>query len=90
MRKSPKRSISCSAATGKCCTSICSISGSTDVDLICNRITYMAKALGVEWIILDHISILISGQAFGNNERTLIDTTMTTTAHSCAGTRTSD
>lgn len=51
--------------------------GSTDVDLICNRITYMAKALGVEWIILDHISILISGQAFGNNERTLIDTAMT-------------
>ena len=51
--------------------------GSNDVDLICNRIAYMAKALGVEWVILDHISILVSGQAFGGNERTLIDATMT-------------
>lgn len=51
--------------------------GSNDVDLICNRIAYMAKALGVQWVILDHISILVSGQAFGGNERTLIDATMT-------------
>ena len=51
--------------------------GSTDVDLICNRIEYMVKALGVEWVILDHISILISGQSFGQNERTLIDMAMT-------------
>ena len=35
--------------------------GSTDVELICNRIEYMVNALGVEWVILDHISILISG-----------------------------
>ena len=51
--------------------------GSTDVELICNRIEYMARALGVEWVILDHISILISGQSYGNNERTLIDMAMT-------------
>ena len=51
--------------------------GSTEVDLICQRITYMAKALGIKWVILDHISILISGQAFGTNERTLIDYAMT-------------
>ena len=51
--------------------------GSTDVELICNRIEYMVKALGVEWVILDHISILISGQSFGQNERTLIDMAMT-------------
>ena len=37
----------------------------------------MAKALGIKWVILDHISILISGQAFGTNERTLIDYAMT-------------
>ena len=50
--------------------------GSTDVDVICNRIRHMAK-LGCRVVFLDHISILISGQAFGNNERTLIDTSMT-------------
>jgi twinkle protein len=51
--------------------------GSTDIDVICARIEYMVKALGVEYLILDHISILISGQSFGQNERTLIDMTMT-------------
>tara|TARA_B100000287_G_scaffold122477_1_gene114366 strand:+ start:31615 stop:33192 length:1578 start_codon:yes stop_codon:yes gene_type:complete len=50
--------------------------GSTDVDLICNKITYMAKALDIKWIILDHISILISGLATGD-ERKLIDMAMT-------------
>ena len=60
--------------------------GSTEVDLICQRITYMAKALGIKWVILDHISILISGQAFGTNERTLIDYAMTKLRHSRAGT----
>ena len=50
--------------------------GSTDVDLICNRIVYMAKALEVDWVVLDHISILISGMAVGD-ERKLIDMAMT-------------
>tara|TARA_X000001388_G_scaffold73725_2_gene65793 strand:- start:188 stop:1777 length:1590 start_codon:yes stop_codon:yes gene_type:complete len=50
--------------------------GSTDVDLICNKITFMAKAMGVKFIILDHISILVSGLAT-NDERKLIDMTMT-------------
>ncbi len=50
--------------------------GSTDVDTICNRIMYLARVLEVNWIILDHISILISGLAT-NDERKLIDMTMT-------------
>ena len=50
--------------------------GSTDVDLICNRIRFMAKALDVQWVILDHISILVSGLATGD-ERKLIDMAMT-------------
>ena len=56
--------------------------GSTDVDLICQRITYMAKGLGVQWVILDHISILCTQMGGSNNagignERQLIDYAMT-------------
>jgi len=53
--------------------------GSTDVDLICQRITYMVKAMGVKWIVLDHISILCTQMGAGGfgNERQLIDYAMT-------------
>ena len=50
--------------------------GSTDVDVVTNRIRYMVQALEVEWIILDHISILVSGLAT-HDERKLIDMAMT-------------
>ena len=50
--------------------------GSSDLDVICNRIQYMVRALGVRWVILDHISILVSGLAT-NDERKLIDMAMT-------------
>ena len=44
--------------------------------VIIQRITYMAKALGVRWVILDHVSILVSGLAT-NDERKLIDLALT-------------
>ena len=50
--------------------------GSTDIDVILNKIRQMGQ-MGAETVFLDHLAILISGQAFGNNERTLIDTAMT-------------
>lgn len=50
--------------------------GSTDVDNIINRIRYMARALGCTHVIVDHISILVSGIASGD-ERKLIDMAMT-------------
>lgn len=50
--------------------------GSSDVELICQRIQYMAKALDIKWIVLDHISILISGMDNGD-ERKMIDRAMT-------------
>lgn len=50
--------------------------GSTDVDNVINRIRFLAKACGCKWIILDHISILVSGIATGD-ERKLIDVAMT-------------
>ena len=46
--------------------------GSSEVDTIINRIHYMAKALDVQWVILDHISIMISGLAVAD-ERKAID-----------------
>lgn len=49
--------------------------GSNDVDLICQRIQYMARALDIDYIILDHISILVS-QSEGD-ERRLLDSACT-------------
>ena len=50
--------------------------GSSDVDVICNRINFMVSAFDVRWVILDHLSILVSGLAT-NDERKLIDMAMT-------------
>lgn len=37
----------------------------------------MAKALGCRWVILDHLSIVVSGLDTGGDERKLIDMAMT-------------
>ena len=50
--------------------------GSINNDEILNRVQYMAKALDCKWIILDHLSILVSGQE-GDDERKSIDVLMT-------------
>jgi twinkle protein len=50
--------------------------GSTDSDNLMNKIRYLAHGCGCKWIILDHLSIVVSGQAEGE-ERRLIDNTMT-------------
>jgi len=50
--------------------------GSTDVENLLNKIRYMARGMGCQWIILDHLSIIVSGIADGD-ERRLIDNTMT-------------
>jgi len=51
--------------------------GSMDNDEILNRVRYMAKALNTKWIILDHLSILVSGQEDNGDERKSIDILMT-------------
>lgn len=52
--------------------------GSTDLDVIINRIRYMNKALGCQVICLDHVSILVSGLTSGvSDERRLVDDIMT-------------
>nr|BAR33339.1 DNA primase [uncultured Mediterranean phage uvMED] len=50
--------------------------GSSDTEDLMNRIRYMVQALDCQVIFLDHISIVISGLADGD-ERRLIDNTMT-------------
>lgn len=50
--------------------------GSTAIDNVLDRIRYMCRALECRWIVLDHLSILISGQDEGD-ERRLIDNAMT-------------
>ena len=50
--------------------------GSTTVDNIINRVRYLAKGLGCQYIFLDHISIVVSAQGSGD-ERKAIDEIMT-------------
>jgi twinkle protein len=51
--------------------------GSISNDEILGRVRYMAKALGTKWVILDHLSILVSGQEDNGDERKSIDILMT-------------
>ena len=50
--------------------------GSLDGDILANRIRYLVRSCSVSWIIIDHISIMISGME-GGDERRLIDNLMT-------------
>ena len=50
--------------------------GSLESDNLLSHIRYMAKALGVEYLVLDHLSIVVSGLDSGD-ERRIIDNTMT-------------
>lgn len=50
--------------------------GSCGVDEILNRVRYIIKGLECEWIILDHLSIIVSGLE-GEDERKNIDLIMT-------------
>lgn len=50
--------------------------GSTNSDNLISRIRYMAKVMEVEYVVLDHLSIVVSGIGEGD-ERRLIDNTMT-------------
>ncbi|MBB6253046.1 DnaB-like helicase C-terminal domain-containing protein [Nitrospirillum iridis] len=50
--------------------------GSTEIDNLLSRVRYLAHACKCRWIILDHISIVVSGMGDGD-ERRLIDNAMT-------------
>lgn len=50
--------------------------GSTDSDNLLNKVRFMARGCGCSFIVLDHLSIIISGLD-GGDERRIIDNTMT-------------
>jgi twinkle protein len=51
--------------------------GSLNSDHLLDRIRYMASGLGVGWVVLDHLSIVISGDESIGDERRAIDVAMT-------------
>ena len=51
--------------------------GSVDVAVLANRIRYLVRSCNVGWVVLDHLSIMVSGIE-GGDERRLIDNIMTT------------
>lgn len=51
--------------------------GSLDSDVLLNRIRYMRKALHVKTVVLDHISMVVSGSDMEVDERRLLDKTVT-------------
>lgn len=51
--------------------------GSSSIDNLVSRIRFLSRGCGCGWIILDHLSIVVSGLGDGD-ERRLIDNTMTT------------
>ena len=50
--------------------------GSMATDNLLNRVRYLAKSCGVGWVVLDHLSIVVSGVDDGD-ERKAIDVIMT-------------
>ena len=51
--------------------------GSTSEENLMNRVRYMIKGLECEWIILDHLSIVVSAMQDIGDERKAIDSIMT-------------
>ena len=52
--------------------------GSSEIEHLLNRIRYMVRALGAKFVVIDHLSIIVSGIAGpGGDERKLIDVAMT-------------
>lgn len=52
--------------------------GSKDIKTLLSKIRFMVVGLGMEWVVLDHISIVVSGtQEVSESERKTIDRLMT-------------
>ena len=58
--------------------------GSMDAQTLLSRVRFMRQAEGVDFIIIDHLSILVSGWSSGDgDERRLIDNVMTSLRSLC-------
>ncbi|MEE8467852.1 MAG: DnaB-like helicase C-terminal domain-containing protein [Planctomycetota bacterium] len=51
--------------------------GSVEGDELLPKIRYMAVSMGIRWFVLDHLSIMISGQATEGDERKRLDALVT-------------
>lgn len=52
--------------------------GSSDIEVLLGKLRYLVLGCGVDWIVLDHISIIVSGlDEIGESERKTIDRLMT-------------
>jgi twinkle protein len=51
--------------------------GSVDSDILLNRIRHLVRGHGCDVVILDHISMVVSGSELDTDERRLLDRTMT-------------
>jgi twinkle protein len=50
--------------------------GTTDSDTLLNKLQYLVKGLGVKWVVLDHLSIMVSGMDLDGDERRQLDYTV--------------
>jgi twinkle protein len=57
--------------------------GTTSSEVLMSKIRFMAKGLGAKWIVLDHLSIMASGDDSRDGERILLDKAMTKLASLC-------
>ncbi len=51
--------------------------GSLDSDNLLSKLRYMVKGCDCKWIVLDHLSIVVSGMDEGGDERKTLDRAMT-------------
>ena len=58
--------------------------GSVEGDVLLPKIRYMAHSMGIKWIILDHISIMVSGTAAEGDERKRLDQLVTQLRSLCS------
>lgn len=58
--------------------------GSVEGDVLLPKIRYMAVSLGIKYIVIDHISIMVSGMAAEGDERKRIDQLVTRLRSLCS------
>lgn len=58
--------------------------GSVEADVLLPKIRYMATGLGIKYIVIDHISIMVSGMAAEGDERKRIDQLVTKLRSLCS------
>lgn len=58
--------------------------GSVDADVLVPKIRHMVHGMGIRWLVLDHLSIMVSGSAAEGDERKRLDQLTTTLRTLCS------